>query len=453
MSPKSIAHSNTDDAWPSPIYAWFVVFLLVLAYILAFVDRLIVGLLIDPIRTDLELTDTQISLIGGAAFALFYSVIALPIGRVIDRTHRVLVLSLGIFLWSVMTAAAGFAQTFGQLFLARMGVGVGEATIVPAGYSIIADYFPPKKLALAIGVFVMAAAVGAGLALIIGGRVIETVSQWDLSSVKFLGELEIWQLTLMAVGLPGIAVALLVLLIKEPVRRGSLKNAVQTEGEAAVISATLLGFMRRHRSVYLPLIGGAACANIYVSCIFLWVPTYLSRIHGWTAEEVGTRFGIVLLSAGAAGALTGGFLATALMNRGFKDGTVRVMIGALAVVFPISIIAPFAPAFISLLLFGLAFYFLAVAAAAAPSALQLVTPNELRGQVAALFGLSINLVGLGAGPTTVALITDYVFNDPQALGHSLAIIGGITAPIAVMILSGALRNYGRMVIESESWSR
>ena len=441
-----------DAKWPNPAYAWFVLLLLNLAYILAFVDRLIVGLLIDPIRIDLNLTDTQISLIGGAAFALFYSIIALPIGRIIDRTNRVFVLSLGIFLWSLTTAAAGLAQSFSQLFLARMGVGVGEAAIVPAGYSIISDYFPPQKLALAIGVFVMSAAMGAGLALIIGGTVIEILSGVDFSSIAFLSELKLWQLTLMAVGLPGIAVALLVLLIKEPVRRGSLKQAAQREGGANTISTTLLGFMKQHRGVYVPLIGGAACANIYVSCIFLWVPTFLSRIHGWSPEEVGTRFGLVLLTAGAAGALSGGFIATALMARGFKDGTVRVMIGALAIVFPLSIIAPFAPAFVSLLLFGLAFYFLAIAAATAPSALQLVTPNEMRGQVAAIFGLTINLVGLGAGPTSVALLTDYLFKDPQALGSSLAVVGGITAPVSVLILIVALRNFSQMMVTSKRWN-
>ncbi len=150
-------------------YAWYALGVLTLAYIAAFVDRQLLSLLVDPIRRDLAISDTQFSFLGGFAFALFYSTTGLLFGRLADRVHRGRLIAIGVFIWSIMTAACGLTHTFSQLFLARMGVGIGEATLDPAGYSLIADHFPPQALGRAVSVFVVASSIGSGLALAIGG--------------------------------------------------------------------------------------------------------------------------------------------------------------------------------------------------------------------------------------------------------------------------------------------
>ena len=151
-----MASEEPQDGSPNGgVYAWYVVAVLMFAYMVAFVDRQILSLLVQPIKRDLGVTDTQIGLLAGFAFAIFYSVLGVPIARLADRTNRKTLITVGVVLWSVMTAACGLTKTYWQLFLMRVGVGVGEATLSPAAYSMMADYFPPKKLARAIGVYAM----------------------------------------------------------------------------------------------------------------------------------------------------------------------------------------------------------------------------------------------------------------------------------------------------------
>ena len=203
-------------------YPWYVVIVLTFAFTVAFIDRQILSLLVQPIRRDLGISDTQISLLAGFAFAVFYSILGVPIARLADRRSRRAIISVGVFLWSLMTAACGLAKSFAGLFVARVGVGVGEATLSPAAYSMIADYFPPQKLARAIAVYAMGLYLGAGLAMIAGSAVVRLVADAGPVTLPLLGTLFPWQLTFFAVALPGILVLAGMATVREPQRRDHL---------------------------------------------------------------------------------------------------------------------------------------------------------------------------------------------------------------------------------------
>jgi MFS family permease len=216
--------NDSTDAAPSgaatvphrPVYSWYVVGVLTLAYILSFIDRQIITLMIGPIKQDLGLTDTQMSYLIGLSFALFYTVFGFLIALAADRYNRRNIVTAGIVVWSVMTAFCGLAKGYGQLFLARMGVGFGEGALSPSALSMISDYFPREKLARAISVYSMGIAVGSGIALLVGGSIIHLVSSAATVTLPLVGELRPWQAAFVIVALPGLPLALLMLTVREP---------------------------------------------------------------------------------------------------------------------------------------------------------------------------------------------------------------------------------------------
>ncbi|MBL8631225.1 MAG: MFS transporter, partial [Rhodospirillaceae bacterium] len=219
--------ADTQD-YPPESYAWYVVGVLVLAYTVSYIDRTILTLMVKPIRETLQISDVQISLLHGLAFAIFYTVLGVPIGWLADRVNRTKVIAVGIFVWSLMTAACGLSRSFWQMFMARVGVGVGEAALSPAAYSLLNDYFKADRRTLAISIYATGVYIGSGLALIVGGGVIAVTPSLEL---PFVGHMEPWQVVFLAVGLPGLVVAVLMKTVKEPLRRGVLKNAQTTVGD------------------------------------------------------------------------------------------------------------------------------------------------------------------------------------------------------------------------------
>src|SRR5690606_31508962 len=210
------------EPWPRPAVAWYAVVILVIAFVFSFIDRIIIAMLVDPLKQDLGLSDTQLGILQGLAFAVFYAVVGLPIGRWADRYSRRMIIASGIFLWSIMTAVCGLARNFWELFLARVGVGVGEAALSPAAYSMIADYFPKEKLGRAVGVYQAGAFFGAGLSFLVGGLIIQAVAKAGDISLPLVGAVRPWQVVFFVVGLPGVLVALLMFTVREPARRGQL---------------------------------------------------------------------------------------------------------------------------------------------------------------------------------------------------------------------------------------
>ncbi|MBT7799203.1 MAG: MFS transporter, partial [Gammaproteobacteria bacterium] len=223
---------TSDNAnWPSPTIAWYAVGILFVAYTFSFADRFILSLLIEPIKQDLNLSDTKISLLHGFAFAIFYTFMGIPIGRLADKYNRRTIIVWGIATWSCMTAVCGITKGYWQLFAARVGVGVGEAALSPAAYSMIADLFPAQKLGRALSVYTTGAFVGAGLAFIIGGTAIAAITTSPEITLPVIGTIRSWQAAFFLVGLPGLLVAALMYTVKEPLRRFNK----ETEGEIVTI--------------------------------------------------------------------------------------------------------------------------------------------------------------------------------------------------------------------------
>ncbi|RZJ38451.1 MAG: MFS transporter, partial [Brevundimonas sp.] len=293
--------------WPHPGWGWFAVGALMIAYTSSFIDRQILSLLVEPIRSDLGITDTEFSLLAGLAFSLFYTLMGVPLARLADRGSRRWIIFFGITIWSVMTVCCGLANSFWALFAARVGVGIGEAALSPAAYSMISDYFPPRMRARALAVYSMGPYIGAGLALMIGGGVIDMISRHGTLTLPLLGVMAPWQQTFVLVGLPGLLIAALFLIVREPPRHGLVK---------ADPKAGVLKFMWARKKTFYAMIIGFSIFGIAGISYLAWIPAVLIRGHGWTASQVGFTYGAVLLLAATPGVLVGGWLSDFLAARG-----------------------------------------------------------------------------------------------------------------------------------------
>lgn len=440
--------STTNPGQPvpehRPAYAWYVVGILLFAYTVSFVDRQILSLLVQPIKRDLGISDTQIGLLAGFAFAMFYSVLGIPIARLADRKSRRAIIAVGVGLWSVMTAACGLSKNFWQLFLMRVGVGVGEATLSPAAYSMIADYFPPKKLAKAIGVYCMGLYGGAGLAMLVGSAVVALVSDADAIVLPVIGPVFAWQMTFFVVALPGLLVLALMATVKEPTRREYLPDgSTRATQPKPVPLREVFAFMGENRKIIIGHFGGFLALGTVISAYLVWVPEFLRRSYDFSITQAGVIYGLSLLFLGTAGPYAGGWLAEKLTERGYKDAEMRAaMVGGIAMI-PLSVLTPLMPGEISVvIMLALTTFALSFDQGLAPTILQLIAPNRMRAQLTAVFMFIAVLAGYTIGPAAVAMITDYFFKDEASLNYSLSIVSAILTPIGVLFLWYGVKPYG-----------
>lgn len=424
---------NAASAQTNTAYGWYVVFVLILAYTFSYIDRSILTLMVGPIRESLRISDVEISLLHGIAFALFYTFLGIPLGRLVDQRRRTTIIAAGVGLWSVMTALCGLAGNFWQMFLARIGVGVGEAALSPAAYSSLSDWFDGKQLTRALSLYSSAIYVGAGLATMIGGAVIASV---PVVTTSLTGPLEPWRVVFILVGLPGLAIALLVLTLREPARRGLADDDIPS-------LRAVIAVIWERRGGYGWLIAGLCFAGMAWNGVGAWLPAHFIRNFGWSPGEVGLRYGSALLLCGTAGVIFGGWLAGMLRDRGYADGNIRVgVISALAAI-PFGIAGPLMlDAWTGLLVISGFLFAGTMPWGAAAAALQEMTPNRMRGQVSALYLFFLNLTGIGLGPTIVALFTDEVYGGDASVRFSIATIVAIAMPVAALLLVRACQNQG-----------
>lgn len=419
------------EQWPSAAAGWYAVAVLTIAYVFSFVDRTILALLIDPIKADLNLTDTQMGLLGGFAFVVFYTLMGLPIGWLADRSRRNVIIAVGIFTWSLMTAACGLAKNFGHLILARIGVGVGEAALSPPAFSMIADYFPPRKLGRPMGVYNAGIFVGVALAFMLGGAIVQYFSAQPPVELPLIGRLVPWQLAFIVVGLPGILMALLMLTVREPPRHG-VAPVAQTSMRA------FAGWMGQRRGALLGHFFGFAILGMPVQAVFLWAPSFFIRRFEYTPGEVGPTLGLLALIFGAGGMMAGGWLNDWFKSRGHADAPVRVGVVAAVASSPFALTAGLADnATLALILLAPLVFFVCCGVTAAPTGLQLIAPNRYRAQLSAVYMLILNLIASGLAPFLVGYFTDNLFRDPTAVGRSLALVG-IASPVAALVLAVGL---------------
>jgi len=419
---------------PSPTVAWYTVTLCMIAYVLSFVDRQIIALLVEPIRADLQISDTQFSLLTGFAFALFYAIMGLPIARWADVGPRPLIISAGIVIWSFATAVCGMANTFVQLFLARMGVGVGEAALSPTAYSIITDSFPRSRLGFALGVYSLGAFLGSGLAFMVGGSVIDMVSHMGVLAIPLVGEIRPWQSAFFIVGAPGLLVGILFYLtVRDPARTGTAQTFTIRQ---------VFFYIRSHKPTFTAHYLGFGLLALSMYALLSWAPAYLIRVFGLSARDAGLYLGLIVLMANTAGALTSGWLADVFTRRGHDDGPLRAgVVGGLGVILPGALFSSMPGLTSTLLILAVAFYFASFPVATSAAGLQLMAPNRMRAQVTALFFLAMNLFGITGGATLVALLTDYVFGDDQAVDFSMSITCAISGAAGAALLAWGLRHF------------
>ena len=416
------------------LYAWYVVLVLLIAQTCSFLDRMIMGLLVGPIRQSFDISDTQFSLLAGLAFSLFYAFMGLPLARIADSSSRRNLIAAGIAVWSLMTALCGLARGYWTLFLARVGVGVGEATLGPAAYSMITDYFPKSTLARALSVYMVGVTLGSGFAYMLGGAVVSYVEGMERLVLPLVGEVEGWQLTFFIVGLPGLLISLLMVAsVREPARKGLAGDS------GAIPLRQVIDYLWARRAAYGGHIFGVSIFIMVVYALNLWGPSYFIRVLGYSRPEAGWTFGLLMIGAGTAGLLVAGAVSDRLMARGVGNAYLRVILFSMVAMVPCATLLGFAThEDLAIALMSAAVFFSAFQGGISGGALQIMTPNRMRGQVMALYLLVANLIGLGLGPTVIAMTTDYVFGSDAAIGKSIALCAALLCPLGALILWRAL---------------
>jgi MFS family permease len=421
-----------EPPYPTRTYAAYVVGVLFLVWFMAYLDRQILTLLLPSLKADLGVSDTQVSLIQGIAFASVYSVAGLPLGWIADRTNRRNLILGGLVFWSLATVACGLAQDIWQLAAARMAVGLGEACLAPATVSLMADYFRPAHRGRAMGVMQSGTPIGSAAALFLGGLLLTTLAQGGLRDLVPTGWAA-WKVVFVAMGAPGLIVAILVATLREPVRRERAET-----GPASGLTA----FVRRQHRALALLFAVYSCIFILGYGVSSWAPTVLMRIYGLAPHSAGALYGTMLLLGSGTASICSGLLSDRLVRRWPLGGRVLIPL----ILLPIDIIAlavfTFAPGP------GVAITALAVmtfttnfSASSSYPALQDLVLNRLRGRVVALLLLVGNLLGLGCGPTLVALVTDRVFGDEMMLKASVGLVGLSAASLAFLLALGLPRLY------------
>lgn len=419
--------STPTGKYPKPGYAWFTVAVLLVVYTFSFIDRQILALLGPAIKQDFGISDTEFGLLAGFAFALFYTFVGLFCARVADSRNRIGLIAIGLFLWSLATAASSLAKNFLQLFLLRMGVGIGEATLGPAANSIIADSFPKKKLATALSVYSMGIPVGSAFAFIIGGAIIPIADRMpDLHFLQLSVETG-WQKALFLVGAPGILLTLLVFALKEPDRKGQIGDK-----EAIPLSEVFSFFRKRFKAYFTVCFGVSMNAAFgFGSSVFL--AFFFSRYHGLSGAEVGITFGTISLIAGPLGLLFGGYMADRWFKLGRKDAHVlALMMAPIGFAFPAIAIVFIEDTFLVWTMVAMSNFFVNSPSGVAYASLQVITPNQMRGQIISIYIMATSLIGYGGGPFAIGLMSDYLFSGADSLRWSYLTIAAITIPVGIL---------------------
>lgn len=407
-------------------YAVYGLAVLIVAYVLAFIDRQILSLLVEPLKRDLHLSDVQISFLQGLSFALFFSLGGLPIGRLADTRRRTRVLAVGVAAWSVMTGLCGLARSFGLLLVCRIGVGVGEASMTPSAYSLIGDTFRGRRLGVAMGFYGIGPYLGSGLALVLGGLVIRRLP--PLLHLPGLGVIHGWQAIFLALGPIGLIVALWIASLREPPRSG-------LEPQAPPAWPVVWSYFKWNAAAVVSVDLAVTFAAMAMYSLSAWGPSFLVRTYQLKVADAGQALGWQVMVFGSAGALAAGVIGDALRRRGWSFGRLAVMIAAALCAAPLAALTMLCGSeILSRTLFGPLVLLMTLAIGSGPATLQEITPSRMRGVQHALAVLIGNLLGLGLGPTIVAVTTDVGFHDETKVGLALAVT--LPAMLSTSVLAG-----------------
>lgn len=429
--------SNREEGgYPPAAQTGFLLFCLVLAYICSFIDRQILALLVTPIKASLGLSDFEISLAQGLAFSMFFCLAAIPVGRLVDRYDRRLIVIGGLLMWSLATAMCGWVGGFASLFIARMFVGIGEAVLSPAAYSIIPDAFPPDRIVRANAIYSLGSLLGTGMAFLFGGTVITVVNSLD--NLPF--GLEPWRLTFMAAGSLGLFAIVALLFAREPRRRIARTREAPPLGEALL-------YIWRRRADYLPLYLISVFLSMTGYAGMLWYPTHLYRVFGIGPAEAGFTVGIVMLTVAPLGTFLATMMTEHLARRGQIDAPVRVLVGLSLLIVPGTLCSLVDDFRLSLVLFSIMAFCQGAFAANVIASIQFITPSRVRGLNSSIYMLVLTLGALGIGTALVGGLSDWL-DRPDGLRYAMAIIASAAAICAVASSCYALGRFRAAVAKT-----
>lgn len=416
----------------SSSYAWGVTICLSFGYALSFLDRELLSLVINPVKESFELTDFQVSLLLGPAFAIFYTVMGIPLGWAADRYNRTRLIAAGMSLWSVMTAFCGLSASFVQIFIARIGVGVGEAALTPSAVSLLSDYFPKNKLPFALSIYSIGLFIGAGMAGIGGGIVLEMLKGVTLT-LPFFGTLEYWQIGFLIAAAPGLLLAIIILSLREPKRKEMAVDAHGNEQKASFAMA--FSYMWTHKKMFLCIfIGGSMVAIIQYQA--LWYPELFMRNWGWTTAQAGPATGLPTIFGGISGLLLGGYYMSHQSKIGNKDVALKLaFFAAIGIALPAVIMPLMSNTALAIGGVTIIKFFVAMPLIAGTTAVRMAVPNQMRGQFTAMYFVAVGLVGATIGPVMPGFINTFVFGEgTDTLGYALSISAALTVPFSTTLL-------------------
>lgn len=441
MTKFSAPHQPQADApYPRESYAWYVIGVLFMVTVLSQMDRQLPTLLVGPIRAEFGISDTAFSILQGYAFAFVYTLAGIPLGRLVDRTHRRNLILIGLIFWSAMTILSGLASSYSQLFIARMGIGVGEAVLAPAAYSIIADYIAPARRGRALAVYYMSIGIGSGASLFIGGLILESLPPAGLE-LPVLGQMDNWRWLFIFAGLPGFAVAVILFTVREPARRGQIGAGPDTVSPPI---ADVLAYLRTHAATFSRILVYPSILAVVGYGSLSWAPALLERRFDMPGSQSGQIIGLLVGICGTVGTLASGWLSDKWYNQGVAAARFRVTLVGQVILLPCVAIWSLMPnPTLACALLGASLIGLAIAQTAAPPAIQEVVPNRMRGQFIAIYLLLGGLLGIGLGPTLVALITDHLFQDDLMLHWSIALAAAPMSLLGLWLCWSGQQHYAR----------
>ena len=447
MADRAEAPPPAEQPYPPERYCWYIVSVLMVIYIFSFTDRQILSLMVDDLKEGLDLEyDWQAGVLMGPAFGVCYALFGVLFGRLADSRGRKGLIAFGLMVWSLLTAGCGFARNFVQMALLRVGVGIGEATLSPSAYSIIADCFRKERIGTAIGFYTMGIYFGAGAAYLIGGPAVDYVRKTLPWHLPVLGEVAPWQKVFLMVGLPGLLMLpVLLLTVKEPARRGLLRSSVGKGSIAVPFSQVAAYFRLNWKTMFCHNLGFAmlSFSNYGTGA---WVPSMFKRVHEWDAAQFGLIYGTVVFVAGSLGIFTGGWFADILRRRGSSDAKMRIGFIASWIWFPFGIVYPLVGnAWVSMAFLVGSVYTSSMPHGVAPAAMQEIMPNNMRGQASAIYLLIVNFIGLGVGPLLTGALTDYVFSEQnygvEGVRYSLLSLTLVAHTVSTVLLWKGMAYY------------
>ena len=425
------------ENYPSRKTSYSAVVVMTLAQVFAFIDRQIPAMLVEPIKQDFNLNDSQIALLGGAAFSIFYAIMALPIGYAVDRYKRVNVLGTGIFVWSLMTTLAGLANSFGRLFGARIGVAVGEAVMAPVSVSLVSDYFPQNRQGKPMGIITAGVYIGIGATLIGGGYIIDYLTDIGGITIPGIGYFKPWQATFLVVGIPGILISFAAFMLHEP-RRLGLAQTPEKDSKSINIFSHLI----KNKSTLIPMFAGLIFMALIFYSFTFWAPSMMVRTHGLSLTEVGFSLGIITIISSILGTISSGAVVDYLRSKGRTDAPIRTAMFACIFAMPAICLAPLVENVVAAwMLIGIYLFFISSFAPIGLLAVSGVSSNEVKGQMAAVHAFLMMAFGLSLGPQITAFFTDFILQDESKLGLAVSLTGGLVLPIAAVCFWMSLKRY------------